>query len=131
VDHDTHEGGILDRRVNRRTVVRTGVKLGYATPVVLASYKLTAGAALAATCPRRFVFDPDGQFGAGCYSCGVSRDFGCRDIQDREDRRACRRSEAACRRARFYDADTNQCETRRGVSGGASCFPIFTLPATP
>jgi hypothetical protein len=40
----------LQERSNRRAVLKTGVKLAYAVPLVAASFKLTADRALAAVC---------------------------------------------------------------------------------
>ena len=39
--------GRLDSPVSRRSVVRMGIKLGYAAPLIAASFKLTAEGALA------------------------------------------------------------------------------------
>lgn len=38
----------LETRTSRRAVVRTGARLGYAVPIVAASFKLTAAGSLAA-----------------------------------------------------------------------------------
>jgi hypothetical protein len=37
--------------VTRRTIVKTGIRLAYAAPLVAASFKLTTDGALAAICP--------------------------------------------------------------------------------
>lgn len=79
-------------RITRRTVVKTGTRLAYAAPVVAATYKLTAGGALAATCPSGYTFDPSGPNGPGCYNCQGHRDFDCQlDFSScpRVDPRAC------------------------------------------
>ena len=138
--------------ISRRTVVKTGVKLAYAAPVVVATFKLTEGGALAASCPRRYVFDASGPYGAGCYNCQTTPDFNCRSIrndslcpnrktnragflacrqQQLNDYLACRNAETACRRARYYNPATNRCETRAGVSGGSDCTPLFVSVTTP
>jgi hypothetical protein len=41
----------LKSLTSRREVVKTGVKLGYAVPIVAASFQLTAQGTLAAICP--------------------------------------------------------------------------------
>jgi hypothetical protein len=55
--------GQLARSTTRRNVVRTAAKLGYAAPLVAASFKLDARGALAAQCPDTYFLvtevDPD------------------------------------------------------------------------
>jgi len=146
---DTNQG--LASTTTRRTIVKTGAKLAYAAPVVAATFKLTQGGALAASCPRGGTLDPDGPSGPGCYSCQGSRDFGCQRPNPRlcgsprtnpsayracvrqqaNAYRNCQQSTKTCRRAVFYNAATNRCETRSGQSGGANCAPIFTPVTTP
>jgi hypothetical protein len=53
--------------LSRRTVVRTGVKLGYAAPLIAASFKLTAEGGLAQTCTP-----PAEPVGGLCCSCATT-----------------------------------------------------------
>jgi hypothetical protein len=60
----------LSSRTSRRTVVKTGVKLAYAVPLVAASFKLTASGALAAVCPPGYErVEEEG--GPNCCRCRV------------------------------------------------------------
>ena len=62
------------KSLSRRTVIRTGVKLGYAAPIVAASFRLTEGGGLAATCsaPFQAVTLPTGSFCCTCQSTVIS-----------------------------------------------------------
>jgi hypothetical protein len=147
-----HDDQAPSTKITRRKVVKTGAKFAYAAPVVVATFKLSEGGALAASCPRKYVFDANGPFGSGCYNCNVTRDFHCRNLRDdslcpdrRKDRtgfyacraeqdaavKACTAEQNACKRATFYNPSTNRCETRQGVAGGEDCAPAFTPVTTP
>jgi hypothetical protein len=70
------------RETSRRTVVRTGIKLAYAAPLVAASYKLTANSALAQSCDctgiEGGVVDetPYGGGPTSCCTCEHSKEAG-------------------------------------------------------
>jgi len=49
----------LESNATRRSVIKTGVKLGYAVPLVAASFKLSASGALAVTCLPDFFLIPE------------------------------------------------------------------------
>ena len=66
-------GEHLSKSTTRRTVVRTGVRLAYAAPIVAASFALTASGALA-LCPGGFteVVTKDGPQCCTCASTVIS-----------------------------------------------------------
>jgi predicted Zn-ribbon and HTH transcriptional regulator len=98
-------------RVTRRRVVVTTAKLAYATPVVAATFRLTANGALAATCPEGYVFDPD---------------------TTTEPARCCRCTNCTIAIA-TYNPDTDRCEARSPsgrllVCGTPICVPVTQSP---
>jgi|SwirhisoilCB1_FD_contig_121_264989_length_2332_multi_4_in_0_out_0_3 hypothetical protein len=58
------------KSLSRRSVIRTGVKLGYAAPIVAASFRLSEDGGLAAGCSAPFqeVTLPTGRFCCTCQS---------------------------------------------------------------
>jgi hypothetical protein len=61
------------KSLSRRSVIRTGVKLGYAAPIVAASFRLTESGALAACNPPYQQVDlPTGTFCCTCQSTVIS-----------------------------------------------------------
>jgi hypothetical protein len=70
-------GNEIERRaspgITRRSVIRTGVKLAYAAPIVAASFRLTEGGALAACNPPFQQVDlPTGTVCCTCQSTVIS-----------------------------------------------------------
>jgi hypothetical protein len=70
---------VMDEETSRRTIVKTGVKLAYAAPLVAASFKLTSigaaaqGASPAACAPPRSACSNDGPFGCqGNAACSCA-----------------------------------------------------------
>lgn len=102
-------------RSTRRSVIKTGTKLAYATPLVAASFPLLGRSVLAADCsckPAGFVFDAspplDGDsnpfhYVPACCSCKHCTDLGAT--------------------APYYDPASNQC-FQNGSSIAHICYPL-------